>query len=191
MLIERARHGGDNLIPSRHIRLKRFPGERKMHRFRYIFTRAAVVLVMTAMAIFAHAQDSASSGRIPAGTKLTVRTSTELTSATAEAGQTWNGTLVNEVRSGGKVIAPAGSSVSGTIVDAKSSGRLKKPGVLSLQITSVNGIAVNTDTLTRDGEGHTKSNVAKIGGGAAAGAAATGKREAKIAPETALTFTVQ
>jgi hypothetical protein len=189
-----------------------------MHRFRHILTRAAAVLAVTAVAMVAHAQDGASSGRIPAGTKLTVRTSTELTSATAQAGQTWNGTLVNEVRSGGKVVAPAGSSVSGTIIEAKSSGRLKKPGILSLQVTSVNGIPVNTDTLTRDGEGHTKSNVTKIGGGTAAGAligglagggkgaaigaligagagtagaAATGKREAKIAPETALTFTVQ
>jgi hypothetical protein len=90
--------------------------------------------------------------------------------------------------------------------------------VLSLQVSSVNGIAIATDTLTRDGAGHTKSNVAKIGGGAAAGAilgglfgggkgaaigtvvgagagtagaAATGKREATIPAETALTFTVQ
>jgi hypothetical protein len=186
-----------------------------MHHFRHILTRAAAVFAITAVAAFAHAQDS---GKIPSGTKLTVRTSTELTSATAQAGQTWNGTLVNEVRSGDKVIAPAGASVSGTIIEAKSSGRLKKPGILSLQVSSVNGVPVTTDTLTRDGEGHTKSNVTKIGGGAAAGAilggligggkgaaigtlagagagtagaAATGKREAKITAETALTFTVQ
>jgi hypothetical protein len=89
---------------------------------------------------------------------------------------------------------------------------------LALQVSSINGIPVSTDTLTRDGAGHTKSNVAKIGGGAAAGAllggifgggkgaaigaaaggaagtagaAATGKKEAKISAESALTFTAQ
>jgi outer membrane lipoprotein SlyB len=90
--------------------------------------------------------------------------------------------------------------------------------MLALQVTSVNGIAVTTDMYARDGEGHTKSNVAKIGGGAAVGAllggifgggkgaaigavagggagtvgaAATGKKEAKIDAESTLTFTVQ
>ncbi|MDI3254493.1 MAG: hypothetical protein QJR10_06895 [Bacillota bacterium] len=189
-----------------------------MHRLKKIVTRTAVVWTMAILAVTAYSQETAALGQIPSGTKLTVRTTTELSSATAEAGQTWSGTLVNEIRSGNKVLAPAGSSVSGTILEAKSSGRLHKPGILSLQVTSVNGIPVNTDTLTRDGEGHTKSNVAKIGGGAAAGAilggligggkgaaigtlagagagtagaAATGKREAKITAETALTFTVQ
>jgi|SRR5579883_755809 hypothetical protein len=186
-----------------------------MHRFRHILTRAAAIVAITGLAALAQAQDS---GKIPTGTRLTVRTTTELTSATAQPGQTWNGTLVNAVRSGGKTVAPAGSSVSGTVIEAKSSGRLKSPGILTLQVTSVNGIPVTTDTLTRDGEGHTKSNVTKIGGGTAAGAligglvgggkgaaigalagagagtagaAATGKREAKITAETALTFTVQ
>ncbi|HEX3438087.1 MAG TPA: hypothetical protein VHT24_15065 [Pseudacidobacterium sp.] len=181
--------------------------------FKHILTRSAAALLFTAVAAFA--QDTA---RIPAGTKLTVRTSSDLSSANAQAMQTWRGTLVNDLVSGGNVIAPAGSRVSGIISDAKSSGRLKGPGILSLQLTSVNGIAVNSDTLTRDGEGHTKSNVTKIGGGAAAGAllggifgggkgaaigaaagagagtagaAATGKKEAKISAETALTFTTQ
>jgi hypothetical protein len=108
--------------------------------------------------------------------------------------------------------------VNGIITDAKPSGRLKGSGILSLQVNSINGIPVTTDTLTRDGQGHTKSNVAKIGGGTAAGAllggifgggkgaaigaaagagagtvgaAATGKKEATITAETALTFTAQ
>jgi hypothetical protein len=89
---------------------------------------------------------------------------------------------------------------------------------LALQISNVNGIPVASDTISRDGAGHTKSNIAKIGGTAAAGAilgglfgggkgaaigtlagagagtagaAATGKKEAVIAPETAFTFTAQ
>ncbi len=105
-----------------------------------------------------------------------------------------------------------------TAFDAESSGRLQKPGLLALEVTSVNGIPVKTDMVARDGEGHTKSNVTKIGGDAAlgailggifgggkgaaigalagggagtVGAAATGKKEAKIDAESTLTFTVQ
>ena len=155
---------------------------------------------------------------LPAGTKVIVRMSSPLDSGTATQGQTWSGTTASDILIDNKVAVPAGSPVNGTVTDAKSSGRLHGNGLLSLQITSVNGIPVATDTLTRDGAGHTKSNVAKIGGGAAAGAilgglfgggkgaaigtvvgagagtagaAATGKREANIPAETALTFTVQ
>ena len=83
-------------------------------------------------------------------------------------------------------------------------------------MTSVNGTAVTTGPVARQGKSHTKSNVTKIGGGAAAGAligglagggkgaaigtlagagagtgvaAATGKQEAVIPAESALTFT--
>jgi hypothetical protein len=183
--------------------------------FKNIVTRAIAVLALTTIA--ASAQDTASTS-IPAGTKIIIRTSTELSSATAQTGQSWDGTLVNDIAVKDKVIAPAGSKVSGIITDAKASGRINGSGVLALQLSSINGVNVSTDTLTRDGEGHTKSNVTKIGGGAAAGAllgglfgggkgaaigaaagagagtagaAATGKKEAKIAPETALTFTAQ
>jgi hypothetical protein len=155
---------------------------------------------------------------LPAGTKVIVRLNSPLDSGTATQGQAWSGTTASDILIDNKVAVPAGSPVNGTVTDAKSSGRLHGNGLLSLQVTSVNGIPIATDTLTRDGAGHTKSNVAKIGGGAAAGAilgglfgggkgaaigtvvgagagtagaAATGKREADIPAETALTFTVQ
>ncbi len=155
---------------------------------------------------------------LPSGTKVIVRLNAELDSGTATQGQAWSGTTASDILVGEKVVVSAGAPVNGVVTDAKSSGRLHSNGELALQVTSVNGIAIATDTLTRDGTGHTKSNVAKIGGGAAAGAilgglfgggkgaaigtvvgagagtagaAATGKREANIPAETALTFTVQ
>lgn len=161
---------------------------------------------------------SNSDARIPSGAKIIVRISQQLSSASATSGQRWTGTLVNDIRSGDKVVAPQGSTVNGIVTEAKSSGRLGGKALLSLQITGVNGISVASDTLTRDGAGHTKSNIAKIGGTAAAGAilgglfgggkgaaigtlagagagtagaAASGKKEAVIAQETALTFTAQ
>jgi hypothetical protein len=154
---------------------------------------------------------------IPTGTRIVVRTDTALSSATARTGRYWTGTMVNDLSVRGRIIARAGSRVRGRVADAESSGRLSKPGILALELTSVNGIPVQTDMYAVDGTGHTKSNVAKIGGGAAVGAllggifgggkgaaigagagagagtvgaAATGKKEATIAAESTLTFQV-
>jgi hypothetical protein len=162
---------------------------------------------------------AASAQRIPAGTQVTVQLSEELNSGKATTGQTWNGTLVNDVTSPrGRILARRGSPVTGVVSEAKGSGRLHAPGVLSVRLTDVNGVSVRTDTITRDGEGHTKSNVAKVGGGTAGGALigglagggkgagigalvgagagtvgalATGKRQAKLPAETTLTFTTR
>jgi hypothetical protein len=185
---------------------------RRHSGFRSIVTYAVAAVVLTAAGLVAQAQ------RIPAGTNIVVRNNTELSSGTATTGQRWSGTLVDDLTVDGRVVAPAGSRVRGRVSDAESSGRLSKPGILSLEITSVNGIPVTTDMYAVDGEGHTKSNVTKIGGGAAlgallggifgggkgaaigalagggagtAGAAATGKKEAKIGAETTMTFKAQ
>lgn len=188
--------------------MRRHPG------FKSIVTYAVAALLFTATSLVSQAQST----RIPARTNIVVQNSTELSSGTATTGQRWSGTLVNDLAVDGKVVAPAGSHVRGRVADAESSGRLSKPGTLALELTSVNGIPVTTDMYAVDGEGHTKSNVTKIGGGAAvgallggifgggkgaaigalagggagtAGAAATGKKEAKINAETTMTFKVQ
>lgn len=165
------------------------------------------------------ASAAASAQRIPAGTSVTVRLTEELESGKTAEGDTWNGTLVSDITSrSGKVLARAGAPVNGVVSESKDSGRLHKPGVLSLTLTKVNDTTVATDTITRDGEGHTKSNLTKVGGGTAAGALiggiagggkgagigalagagagtigalATGKRQAKLPAETTLTFTTQ
>jgi hypothetical protein len=191
----------------------------------------AIAVVVAFLAVGAAAQDNSavqgpatqqtqnrSNARILSGTRIIVRISDQLSSATANSGQHWTGSLVNDIRDGDTVVAPQGSEVDGVVTSAKSSGRLGGTALLSLQVTTINGIPVASDTLSRDGAGHTKSNVAKIGGTAAAGAilgglfgggkgaaigtvagagagtagaAATGKKEAVIAQETALTFTTQ
>ncbi|QNI31093.1 hypothetical protein H7849_18580 [Alloacidobacterium dinghuense] len=185
---------------------------RRHSGFTSIVTYAIAALMFVATVISAQAQ------RIPRGTTIVVRNTDALSSGTATTGQRWSGTLVNDLAVNGEVVAPAGSRVRGTVSDAESSGRLSKPGTLALELTSVNGIPVTTDMYAVDGEGHTKSNVAKIGGGTAVGAllggifgggkgaaigaaagagagtvgaAATGKKEAKIDAETTLTFKVQ
>lgn len=154
---------------------------------------------------------------IPAGTHVSVRCGSEISSGTARSGQTWEGTLARDVVVNGQTVARAGDRVTGKITSAKSSGRLHAPGTLALRLTEINGQPVSSAAYYRKGKSHTKSNVTKIGGGAAAGAligglagggkgaaigtlagagagtgvaAYTGKQEAVIRAESVMTFTV-
>ncbi len=154
---------------------------------------------------------------IPSGTTIRVRNTSALSSKTAHTGDTWSGTLASDVKSGGKVVAHKGVAVEGKVTKAESSGRLSKPGVLALEVTSVNGRSVTTNEWTMESGSHKKRNAGAIGGGAAAGAiigaiagggkgaaigagagagagtagaAATGKKDVEIPSETVMTFTV-
>ena len=157
---------------------------------------------------------------IPAGTHLTVRIDSQVSSATAKAGQTFHGNLVHPVTVNGKTVVPASTPVKGKVTYAKASGRLSQPGELTLRLTAmeINGkmVPLTTSGFHAKGKSHTKSNATKIGGGAAAGAligglagggkgaligtaagagagtglaAATGKQEAVIHAESAMSFT--
>jgi hypothetical protein len=167
--------------------------------------------MLALLALAAHA------ATIPAGTKASVRISQELDSGKNHAGDTFEGELTQAIVVSGKTIAPKGATVRGKVTSAKDSGRIHKPGYLSLRLTHINGIAVDTAPVGRQGKSHTKSNVTKIGGGAAAGALigglagggkgaaigagvgagagtglayATGKQQAVFPAESVVTFTV-
>ena len=114
------------------------------------------------------------------------------------------------------MIARKGDPVQGVVQDAEASGRLSKPGLLRLELTSVNGQSVSTNAWTAEAGSHKKRNAGAIGGGSALGAiiggiagggkgaaigagvgaarnsrpAATGKKDAEIPSETVMTFKV-
>jgi hypothetical protein len=173
---------------------------------------ASLLLLLTAVAM--------AERTIPAGTKVTVRIDSQINSGRAKTGQSFHGNLAHDLVVNGKTIADVGAPVQGTVSYVKSSGRLHAPGELAIRLTSIemNGkrVAIRTSAFRAKGKSHTKSNVTKIGGGAAAGAvigglagggkgaligtaagagagtgvaAATGKEEAVIHAESALTFT--
>jgi hypothetical protein len=175
--------------------------------------RLSVVLAVILLATL-----TATAATIPAGTTITIRTGSTLDSGKVTSGATFDGTLVNDVKTGNTVVAKRGDSVQGKVVTAKDSGRLHKPGILRLALVSVNGIPVSTNSRSFQGKGHTKSNAVKIGGGTAAGALigglagggkgaligagagaaagtgvayATGKEQAVVPAETTLTFTTR
>jgi hypothetical protein len=170
-----------------------------------------IVIVILALA----AMTAAST--IPAGTPVTVRLTSGISSKTAQAGQAFVGTVARDVVVQGKTVAKSGDPVKGKVTYAKPSGRLHHPGLLTLRLTSVDGQTVQTAAVRREGRSHKKSNATKIGGGAVAGAligavaggpkgaaigmmaggaagtglaAATGKQEAVFPAESALTFTI-
>jgi hypothetical protein len=173
-----------------------------------------IVSVFMLLALAATAQT------IPAGSTITVRVGSEISSGTAKAGDRFDATLAHSLVVNGKTLAKPGATARGKVTSAKSSGRLHAPGQLALRLTSVQVggrmVPISTRSYFAKGKGHTKSNATKIGGGAAAGAligalagggkgaaigagvgagagtgvaVATGKEEAVIPAEAALTFT--
>ncbi len=156
---------------------------------------------------------------VPPGTVVKVRMIDNLNSNTSQIGDTFHGTLEEAIEVNGKELYPKGADVSGHVVDVHRSGRLSEPGELNLILTTVTSgsrtSSLAVQPLVIKGESHTKSNVGKIGGGAALGAiiggiagggkgaavgagvgaaagtgaaAATGKREATVESEAVLTF---
>jgi hypothetical protein len=177
--------------------------------------RKILPMAVLLVAAFAAAQT------IPAGTKLTVRTDSQINSETAKVGSRFSANLVNDLVVHGKTLAKRGAPVKGKVTHVKSSGRLHDPGEVTIRLTSVEihgkMVPISSSAFFAKGKSHTKSNVTKIGGGAAAGAligglagggkgaligsaagagagtgvaAATGKQEAVIHAETAITFTL-
>lgn len=130
--------------------------------------RLLPVILIALLAVSAAAQV------IPSGTRISVRTGSELNSGKASVGQSWQGALSQPLVVNGKTIAKAGSTVHGKVTVAKSSGRLHAPGELSVRLTSIETnsgpVAIRTLSISKKGASHTKSNATKIGGGTAAGA---------------------
>ncbi len=110
----------------------------------------------------------------PVGTVIPIRITESLSSQTAQDGQPFNGVVTHEVVENGFVVIPAGSAVSGRVVDAKDAGRFKGHSALSVELTAVRRhgslINVSTDAYTLEGKNRGTNSAVKIGGGAAVGA---------------------
>jgi len=111
---------------------------------------------------------------VPAGTTITVRLGQAVGSKISQAGQSFSGTAANAIVVGGRTAIPAGTNVTGTVVDAKPLGRFAGGASLSLKLTSINlrgtDRAVETATVTQTAKGKGKRTAVLAGGGAAVGA---------------------
>lgn len=151
------------------------------------------------------------------GTEIHVQLVDQLDTGKAQGGEEFSGTLAEPVRLENDAVWPKGTEVTGRVVEVVSSGRLKRPASITLQLTQIGNSPIATETEQFDGKSHAGRNVALIGGGATAGAivgaiaggakgavigtavgagagtataAATGKQEIILSPETQLVFVV-
>jgi hypothetical protein len=116
----------------------------------------------------------ASEVELPAGTELRVRLSQTVGSAQSQAGEKFETTLHAPVVVENEVVLPKGAVLSGRVVHAVPSGRLKTPARLSVTLDTLewNGSSypLTTSSVTRAAKSHKKRNLALIGGGGGAGA---------------------
>jgi hypothetical protein len=112
---------------------------------------------------------------VPSGTVLTLALSDELTSKTAQPGDTLVATVASNLMVNGKVALPIGTRVTGTVTDvisgSRSIGAIPTIGVRFNQLELEGGQTVPiTGDLVEEGKSERGQDTAKILGGVAAGA---------------------
>lgn len=116
---------------------------------------------------------------LAAGTVIPVRLNEEINTRTAQAGDTFHGTTASSVNFAAYTVIPAGTPVTGRIVETKAAGRLAGAAVLGVELVSVrlpNGteatqdVSLVTQELSNKGQGRGTNTAEKAGGGAAFGA---------------------
>jgi hypothetical protein len=155
---------------------------------------------------------------VPGGTALTVRINETITTTRNRPGDRFDGVLTAPLVSQGRTIAPAGTTVHGTVREAAASGRLAGRAVLAVELTDIDihrrHVPIETGHRTVTSTSHKKRNWAWIGGGAGGGAligglvsgtgaaigagagaaaglttaAISGRKQVRIPAETVLTF---
>jgi hypothetical protein len=110
---------------------------------------------------------------VPAGTSVTVSLGSALGSKLSQAGQTFTGTVAKDITVGNEVVIPKGSTVSGTVTDAKALGKFKGGAVLDIRLDSMNlngyDMPVQTAARSFTEKGKGKRTAVLTGGGAALG----------------------
>lgn len=110
---------------------------------------------------------------VAAGTAINVRLGSALGSKLSQAGQTFSGSVAQDVLVGSAVAIPQGATVSGTVTDAKPLGKFAGGAVLQLRLDSVtlkgSDVPVQTAPRTFSQKGKGKRTAVLAGGGAALG----------------------
>lgn len=112
---------------------------------------------------------------LPAGTQLSVRTATTLSTNSQTSGQTFTAHLEQPLLHDGREVAPKGASVDGQIVDSDKGGRLKDRASLAVRLTGLDSpsgqVEISTNTITREARATKQKDALKIGIGSGVGAA--------------------
>jgi hypothetical protein len=110
---------------------------------------------------------------VRAGTSVTISLGAALGSKLSQSGQNFTGSVTKDVMVGDAVAIPRGSTVSGTVTDAKPLGRFAGGAVLSVRLDSININGADTPVRTAvrsfSAKGKGKRTGVLAGGGAALG----------------------
>jgi hypothetical protein len=108
---------------------------------------------------------------VPAGTRVTIRTTETLSAEHGGGiGSGFSGVLNSPVTVRGVVAFPRGTAVRGEIVSANGRGHFTGDGVLGLELRTVGGYRVETSEYVKRIHGRGKRTAGFIGGGAGIGA---------------------
>ncbi len=112
---------------------------------------------------------------LEAGTPIVVRTTSTISTKTAQAGERFTASLEEPLMVGMDMIAPKGALVEGVVVEAKKGGRVKGKAVLAVALTAIvsdtgQRIEIATNTIGNQAKSAKKKDAMKVGIGAAAGA---------------------
>jgi hypothetical protein len=142
---------------------------------------ATILLAGHVSGVIARSQ-SRERATIPAGTRILVRTTDNISSEASRPGQRFTGTLETNVELDGVIVAPRGATVHGRLAEASAAGRTTGRSRLTLELTDliIDGTAnpILTDTYQIRGRGQsgrtTRRGLRGAGLGALVGSAAGG-----------------
>ncbi len=110
---------------------------------------------------------------VPTGTGITVSLGSALGSKISQPGQSFTGTVAQDITVGNEVVIPKGTAVSGTVTDAKALGKFKGGALLDIRLTSMTlgGSDMQIETAAKNftEKGKGKRTAVLTGGGAALG----------------------
>jgi hypothetical protein len=119
-------------------------------------------------------EEEPANATIPAGERLSIRTTELIDSGKATEGQRYRASLEAPLTSRGRVIVPAGAPVTLEVVGVQGAGRIKGNSALSLRPTSLEyrgrNYPINGSVYADEGKARGKNTAIKTGIGAAAGA---------------------
>src|SRR5579862_1847872 len=129
------------------------------------------------------------------GTEIKVRLVDKLDLNEAKEGQFFSATLAESVSFGNKKVLARGTRIKGEVTETDSSGRPKRPGSITLVLTSIGNSQIQTEPLQIDGKSRLVRNAAQTGKGSGVSAGGetafvTGKQEIVLPSETELDFVV-
>ena len=125
---------------------------------------------------------------LPAGTTIRVRTTNALTTKTAEAGSTFEASLMEPVEMEGVQLIPSGTMATGVVRSSDPGGRVKGRASISIALKSIQlkdgSVPIETNTLGATAKGTVKKDIVRggimTGAGAAIGAIVGGGKGAAI-----------